>query len=194
MRRKSPRRHVVNGHVRKQKPVRSYIRGRGANNPLVKRKISPIQVSKQLLLDLKPYCKKIEIAGSIRRGKSNPKDVDLLLIPKNKQALEKIKHYGEIQKNHMRLKGDKIISFGKHGVQVDIYVAESDSFGAMEMFLTGPGGYNIAYRRIAKRQGMLLNQYGLFDRKTNRRLAGKTEQSIYKALGRTYKPPELRGK
>ena len=62
----------------------------------------------------------------------------------------------------------------------------------MLLSYTGPFGAEIGYRVIARKKGMLLNQYGLFDRKTGKYIAGKTEAEIYKALGKNYKEPELR--
>lgn len=159
----------------------------------IRKNPSVVSVANQVLKDLKPYSEKIEVAGSIRRGKTDPKDVDILLVPKDVKAIEKIKKYG-VKKDQVRLKGNKIISFVKHKIQVDVYITEPKSWGAMVMFLTGPSGYNIGLRIIAKKKGKLLNQYGLFDRKTKRFLAGKTEASIYKALGKTWKAPALRGK
>ena len=47
-------------------------------------------------------------------------------------------------------------------------------------------------RSAAKRKGLKLNEYGLFDRDTNEYLGGATEEEIYDLLGRTYKPPEMR--
>ena len=58
------------------------------------------------------------------------------------------------------------------------------------MTYTGPAGYNIGLRTVAKKKGLLLNQYGLF--KNKKHIAGKTERSIYTALGKKYKIPELR--
>jgi len=37
-----------------------------------------------------------------------------------------------------------------------------------------------------------MNDYGVFDIKTGKRLAGETEQGIYKRFGLSYIPPEKR--
>ena len=47
-------------------------------------------------------------------------------------------------------------------------------------------------RKIAIKKGFKLNEYGLFDRKTNEKVAGETEEEIYRQLGLPYIPPELR--
>lgn len=147
-----------------------------------------LEIARQIHHYLKPSVDRIEIAGSIRRGEP-PKDVDILVIGDRDLIYELMEDIGE----PIRV-GDKILSYLVDGVQVDIYFTTPKSWGAALFFLTGPAGYGIGYRRIAKRKGLLLNQYGLFDRKTGKYIAGRTEKSIYEALGKSYKRPELRGK
>ena len=79
------------------------------------------------------------------------------------------------------------------GEQVDIYRTDPENFGAMLLFLTGPQEYNIILRAKAKRQGMLLNQKGLYTRDTREFIAGENEEEIYDAMGLQWKVPELRG-
>ena len=45
---------------------------------------------------------------------------------------------------------------------------------------------------MAKRKGLKLSEYGLFDRNTEQYLAGATETDIFTALGRPYKDPAQR--
>ena len=39
-------------------------------------------------------------------------------------------------------------------------------------YFTGPADFNIKYRWMAKKRGMKLNEYGLFDRNTDAYIAG----------------------
>jgi len=145
---------------------------------------------------LNPLVDRIEIAGSIRRKVAHPKDIDIVLIPKSDAA------WDELIENALRSIGIKFESRGSlqiratsDGIGVDIWRTTEDEWGAALMFATGPNNYNIAYRAKAKRMGLKLNRHGLFDRETGRRIAGKTEASIFKALRPAgYKPPEERGK
>jgi DNA polymerase (family 10) len=61
---------------------------------------------------------------------------------------------------------------------------------------TGSKTYNIRTRAYAKRKGWLLNQYGLFDAVTGRRVRGteniRTEQDLAKFLGVSYRLPTNR--
>jgi len=142
---------------------------------------------------LKKYSRRIVLAGSIRRRKPNPSDIDFVIIPKNAKAKAAI--YEHASKYKIRAQGDQLLSYwrlpGKK-CQVDIYFAEPEYMGAMTMFVTGPGEYNIALRAKAIGQGFKLNQYGVW--KGNRRVGkATTEREVYDALMYPYKSPELRG-
>jgi len=146
-----------------------------------------ISLSKRIYEELKPLCEKIEIVGSIRRGETDPVDIDLILIPKNKEKIvEFMKKRGRFLQG-----GNKRVAFKIKGVKVEIYYATQKNWGAMLMAYTGPAGYCIGLRMIAKKKGYLLNQYGLF--KNKKHIAGKTEKSIYESLGKKYKSPKIRG-
>ena len=49
-----------------------------------------LSLAKRIVKSLKPYCKKVQIAGSIRREEKNPGDIDIVLIPKDKEKLENL--------------------------------------------------------------------------------------------------------
>ncbi len=77
------------------------------------------------------------------------------------------------------------------GLQADVRVVARESEGAALQYFTGSKAHNIALRDRALGRGLKLNEYGLYNEK-ERAVAGKTEASIYKALGLAYVPPELR--
>jgi DNA polymerase (family 10) len=49
-------------------------------------------------------------------------------------------------------------------------------------------------RSLAIKKGYKLNEYGLFEKETEKYVAGKTEEEIYNKLGLGYIEPELREK
>jgi DNA polymerase (family X) len=145
-----------------------------------------IALAKKIYKLLKPHSKRIEIVGSIRRKKPDPFDIDIVLIPKDKEKIEKA-----LEKKGTHLSGgEHRTAYKIEGIQVEIYFAQSQSWGAMMLTYTGSSGNNIGLRVIAKKQGLLLNQYGLFKHRVY--IAGKTETSIYKALDRPLTKPEDR--
>lgn len=150
-------------------------------------------IAKTVKDSLAPYCERIEIAGSIRRGKSVVHDVDIVLIEKPEAAL--IMHSLLSGLGLVELNGSKIkrLRYGKENIAVDIYVATPDTWGTLLLIRTGSKENNIWLCSLAKRKGWHLkaNGDGLFDENGNR-IAGDTEESIYSALGIPYQEPKDR--
>jgi len=76
------------------------------------------------------------------------------------------------------------------GLQVDVRVVDKQSFGAALYYFTGSKAHNIEVRKLARQQGLKINEYGVF--KGRQRVAGDTEASVFRAVGLPYIPPELR--
>jgi len=135
---------------------------------------------------------KIIAAGSIRRGKETIGDIDLLATSRKPKELMKA-FTTLLQVKRVLAKGPtKSMVILKNNIQADIRVVPPESWGAALLYFTGSKQYNIGMRKIAIRKGYKLNEYGLFDRKTDKRLAGKTEKEIYAKLGLNYKKPKQR--
>ena len=69
----------------------------------------------------------------------------------------------------------------RSGIQVDLRVVPEESYVAALLYFTGSKAHNIALRGLANERGWKLNEYGLFAGK--RRIAGATEEDVYKKLG-----------
>ena len=138
--------------------------------------------------ELKSMCPGLILAGSTLRGKKEGiHDLDLILVCK-------IFHMHLLPVGHMdstpKVEGQDILRFDYKGEQVDIYRTEAKSLGAMKLHLTGPKEYGIYLRSKAKKMGMKLNQYGLFE--GDDLVASKTEEDILNKLGVKYIAPEKR--
>jgi len=59
-------------------------------------------------------------------------------------------------------------------------------------YFTGSKAHNIVLRDRAMQRDYKLNEYGLFRVPDEERVAGETEEGIYRALGLEYIEPELR--
>lgn len=148
-----------------------------------------INLSRRIVSWLKPYCRRIEVVGSIRRKEKNPVDIDIVLIPKNEKNKEKIEKILE-KKGKRILGGDKKAYFKIEGVETELYYTNEDEWGAALLAYSSEFGAGIGLRVVAKKKGFKLNQHGLW--KKNKRVAGRTEREIYAALGRPWKPAEKR--
>ena len=135
---------------------------------------------------------RVMIAGSARRRKETVGDLDLLVASeRHLEVVERFVSLPEVVKVVSRGTTKSTVIL-RSGLQVDLRVVDPESFGSALQYFTGSKEHNIKLRRIAVRRGWKLNEYGLFDRRTGERIAGETEESIYRALGLDYIEPELR--
>jgi DNA polymerase (family X) len=137
------------------------------------------------------YVNKVEIAGSLRRKKETIGDIDILVTSNNP---EKVKEFFTKMSNveQVLAQGPTKSSIRMEGIQVDLRVLPEKIYGAALLYFTGSQQHNIVLRRIAIKRNMKLSEYGVFNKKTNKLLAGKTEEECYKKLGLKYIEPELR--
>jgi DNA polymerase (family 10) len=135
---------------------------------------------------------RIEIVGSIRRWKETVKDIDIVATaPAPAEAMAAFVALPLVERVIMH--GPTRSSVLIHdGVQVDLRVVEPASFGAALAYLTGSKGHNIRLRDMAVRQGLKINEYGIFREKDDQRLGGAEEEDVYRLLGLPFIPPELR--
>ena len=145
-----------------------------------------IRLSKKIVKEIKQYCKKIMVVGSIRRKEKNPVDIDIVLIPRSENDKERIESILS-KKGKRILGGDKKVYFKINGVEVEIYYTVPEELGAALLAYSSKFGAGIGLRVVAKRKGFKLSQHGLF--KKGKKIAGRTEEEIYHALGRPYKEP-----
>jgi DNA polymerase (family 10) len=144
------------------------------------------KLAKKIVLELRPYCRRVKIVGSIRRGEKVAKDIDVVLIPKN---LEKLEGFMETKGKALQ-KGEHESTWKISGVQVELYYTNENEWGAELLAYSSEKGSAIGLRMIAKKKGYKLNNHGLW--KGDKKIAGKTEREIYKELGRNYKSPRER--
>ncbi len=127
---------------------------------------------------------RISVAGSIRRKAETVGDIDILASSKTpEKVIEKFVKFPEIRKVIAQGDTKASVKLKEHEIQLDLRVVEDDSFGSALQYFTGPKAFNIRIRKHAIKMGYKLSEYGLFDRKTGRNLAGKNESDIYKILG-----------
>lgn len=138
-----------------------------------------------------PGVQRAESAGSLRRRKETVADIDLLVAADDAapvvRAFANFASVAQVlsegpTKASVRLKA---------GIQVDLRVVPPGSFGAALYYFTGSKAHNIAVRTRAMKLGLKLSEYGIFDR-DGRRLAGATEEEVFRAVGLPFIAPELR--
>ncbi len=137
-----------------------------------------------------PGVNRVEAAGSYRRCRETIGDLDILVTAaEGSPVMERFAAYDEVA---------AVISQGatrasvrlRCGLQVDLRRVAPESFGAAWQYFTGSQAHNIAVRRLARQQGLKINEYGVFS--DQRRIAGETEKAVYRSVGLDWIEPELR--
>lgn len=142
-----------------------------------------------------PGVQRVEIAGSLRRGRETVGDLDLLCIADDGAAV--IEGFTTLPAVNRVLgagktKGSIICEHGGEQIQIDLRVVREESFGAAWQYFTGSKEHNVRLRERAVKRGWSLNEYSLSDAKSEEVIASKSEEEIYAALDVPWIPPELR--
>lgn len=134
--------------------------------------------------------KQVTVAGSYRRRRESVGDLDILVtarrgadVPKRFVAFDEVA---------------KVVSRGDtrstvvldNGLQVDLRVVPAVSYGAAMVYFTGSKAHNIELRKIAVRDDLKINEYGVF--RGDERVAGRTEKQVYESVGLPWIEPVLR--
>lgn len=157
---------------------------------------------------------RLVLAGSARRGESANVDVDILVVvPAGAPAstLASTLASAHVGANApFEIVGDRI-SGSRHRIMlvssaaahlrrfpVDLFLVHAHELPYALFHYTGSRVYNVRTRAHAKRRGWRLNQYGLFDAATGRRVRGsanvRTEREVAALIGVSYRSPDDRVK
>ncbi len=140
-----------------------------------------------------PGIERVEAAGSLRRGRETIGDLDILATgPGASETLTRLIKHPKTQEVLGQGGNKASVTFGLERLQVDVRALGHESFGAAMQYFTGSKEHNVLLRTNAIKQGLTLNEYGLFTIESNERVAGESEEAIYERLGYAWIPPELR--
>ncbi|QAU12822.1 PHP domain-containing protein [Halorubrum sp. BOL3-1] len=161
----------------------------------------------------------VEVCGSIRRWKPTIGDVDLLVASDERDPI--VEAFTDWPAADATIEaGTGKASVRADGTRVDLRIVDPDEFGAALQYFTGSRAHNVAVRNRAIDRDRKLNEYGLFDvsdvdeaaeegadgaadvdggdsgdadpTRVGERVAGESEDEVYRALDMDPVPPELR--
>lgn len=155
------------------------------------------EIAHQLLAHMQTCdaVKQFQPAGSYRRGRETVGDLDLLVDADDAGAV--MDHLGEFADVRETIaRGDTKMSIRlASGMQVDLRVVPTESFGAALQYFTGSKEHNVVLRGMAKDRGLKINEWGVFrmgEDDAEQYLAGATEAEVYAQLELPCYAPELR--
>jgi DNA polymerase/3'-5' exonuclease PolX len=147
-------------------------------------------IAEKYLNILKPFCQRIEIAGSIRREKPEVKDIELVAIPKDIEGFA-----NEVNKLE-KVKGEPTGKYTQRilpeGINLDLFIANERNWGLIFAIRTGSADFShkiLACGWVKKGyhsvNGMLIDKYG-------NEVEIRKEEELFKLIGISYISPQRR--
>jgi DNA polymerase (family 10) len=150
-----------------------------------------VPIATQICQYLSGVAERVAYAGSLRRMKEVVHDVDILAASSNLEETMKAFLSMPLIESVLAQGGTKASVRVQDDLQVDLRVVEPKSWGAAMHYFTGSKNHNIRMRERAIKQGLKLNEYGLFDA-DDKNVVGPGEEEIFAKLGLPFIPPVLR--
>jgi DNA polymerase (family 10) len=134
-----------------------------------------------------------EAAGSLRRMRSTIGDLDFLAGADPARAdaiMQAFVHHPKVVRVLALGSTKSSVELGG-GLQADLRVVPPQRFGTCLQYFTGSKDHNVRLRELALTKGFSLNEYAL-TKKSGQEVLCPTETEVYRTLGLSYVPPELR--
>jgi DNA polymerase/3'-5' exonuclease PolX len=172
------------------------------------------EVAREVIGALWPECEKVEIAGSVRRRKLAPKDIEIVFIPKmverpvdmfntergpatdmvvDRLVEQKVLIWDmDVKRNGPRYK--RLIHVAQK-VVIELFAAQADNWGLILALRTGPGDFNQMmvshpWQGGAMPMDMMMQDGYLWRR--GEKLASRTEEEFFAQIGLPCWSPEMR--
>lgn len=149
--------------------------------------------AQELLAEIRkmPGVKRAELAGSLRRMRQTVGDIDVLVASTNP---DKIVEAVCEAPNVARVLGRGTVKASveyHNGMRSQVWVHAPERFGTALQYATGSKEHNVRLREMALDKSLSLSDQA-FLRKDESEILCSTEEEVYKILGMSYIPPELR--
>lgn len=103
-------------------------------------------IANRILNELKPYCDRIEIAGSIRREKPEPNDIEIVAIPKPYEVGLFESGIAKVVNRWEKVKGELPCKYTQRilpdGIKLDLFFAQPENWGLIFTIRTGSAGFS----------------------------------------------------
>lgn len=160
-------------------------------------------IASELLWVLEPACQRVTIAGSIRRRKPYPNDIELLCIPKYDSGIDQLDNEIHILMGQgilsLRLNKlgrtiygpkNKLLRHVESGIGVDIFSTTPENWPVALVVRTGGKETNKMIASRAIERGMRFHAYGRgFTQADGSELICRSEAGVFRAVELAYQEP-----
>lgn len=140
---------------------------------------------------MRPFCKRIEIAGSVRRKKPECKDIEICIIPYNASIIPLQNTVNKWKKVKGEVTGKYTQRILPEGVKLDLFICNEDNWGLNFAIRTGSAEFS--HKILARKWCQMgYKSVGAILMKDNKSFPLKEEQDVFKFLGLDWVEPENR--
>ncbi len=143
-------------------------------------------------LSAHPAALAVSEAGSVRRRRETVKDADVIATSSDAPSLIAAFCTGDWVSEVLARGETKAMVVGHDGLRFDLRVVPAECYGNVLQHFTGSRDHNIALREDAVRRGLSISEYGVTDVESEEVVTHASEDELYRFLGYTPIPPELR--
>ena len=160
------------------------------------KKRTPLGVALPLAEEIVEFVKvnapviRMAFAGSVRRMKETAGDLDFLAVSSKREDVVRVFTKMPMVREVAMAGETKATVILRDGIQADLRVLDERSWGSGLQYFTGSKDHNVHLRTVAQKQGLKLNEYGLF--RGDEQISGATEEEVYRSLGMQFIEPEMR--
>jgi DNA polymerase/3'-5' exonuclease PolX len=154
-----------------------------------------LSIAHQILEQLAPHCDRCEIAGSIRRGKPEVKDIEIVAIPKPYETRLFGSGIALVVNQWTKIKGELPCKYTQRmlpeGIKLDLFFAEPGNWGLIYAIRTGSAEYS--HKVLAS--GWVKHGYHSHEgylHKGKNRIETPQEEDIFRISGVPFVHPNLR--
>ena len=175
--------------------------------------VRAMSIARQIADGLRDVSSAVMICGSLRRGKQQVHDVDLVVFPRTEdrppehldlfQRLvptnlvpPRLREWEAAGKIAVRAQGEKLVHFVavQTRIPVDLYFATPETWARLVLIRTGSKEHNIRLCAAAREKGMILHADGSgLEKEDGTRVPITSEEQVFELLGLPFVPPEERG-
>ena len=152
--------------------------------------------AEEILEELRPHCLRAEIAGSIRRKKDFPNDIEIVAIPKPYGVDLFESGIAKIVNKWEKIKGELPCKYTQRrvgdGLNLDLFFATEENWGLIFAIRTGSAEFS--HKTLACRWNALgyKSRGGMLYSPDNNPIPIRSEKELFSLLGIGYIEPEDR--
>lgn len=154
--------------------------------------VMPIAEAVIAALRALPGVRRIEYAGSLRRGRDTIGDLDILVATTDPQPVMDAFRALPLAAEIINAGETKSTFRTRDGLQVDLRAIDPTVWGTALQYFTGSQMHNVKVREHAQKLGLSLNEYAVTDARRDEKLQFDSEEAVYAKLNMAWIPPELR--